>query len=199
MALSTFQHKCGSKRKNHQCGLGLCSTETVDQHCRKCTDCFGPIKGHPKPSGKLCTLEPVLSEMEKTEAKMQEQQKRLERDRQRMSTPENKAATRKRMASTDNKEATKKRLASTENKEATKKRLASPQNKEADRERKAAKIKFESRSERKIRLENKRKSEKLARQRKKKAFGYEAWCDPMDRDKPKIGPLDLPLYDHGVL
>ena len=28
MAPSTFSHKCGSKRKNHQCGLGLCSTET---------------------------------------------------------------------------------------------------------------------------------------------------------------------------
>ena len=28
MASSTFSHKCGSKRKNHQCGLGLCSTET---------------------------------------------------------------------------------------------------------------------------------------------------------------------------
>jgi hypothetical protein len=28
MSSSTFQHKCGSKRKNHQCGLGLCSTET---------------------------------------------------------------------------------------------------------------------------------------------------------------------------
>ena len=28
MSSSTFQHKCGSKSKNHQCGLGLCSTET---------------------------------------------------------------------------------------------------------------------------------------------------------------------------
>ena len=28
MSSSTFQHKCGSKRKNHQCGLGLCSAET---------------------------------------------------------------------------------------------------------------------------------------------------------------------------
>ena len=25
---STFSHKCGSKQKNHQCGLGLCSIET---------------------------------------------------------------------------------------------------------------------------------------------------------------------------
>ena len=31
MAPSTFTHKCGSKRKNHQCGLGLCSTEAEDQ------------------------------------------------------------------------------------------------------------------------------------------------------------------------
>ena len=28
MGPTTFKHKCGSKRKNHQCGLGLCSTET---------------------------------------------------------------------------------------------------------------------------------------------------------------------------
>ena len=28
MSSSTFQPKCGSKRKNHKCGLGLCSTET---------------------------------------------------------------------------------------------------------------------------------------------------------------------------
>ena len=28
MGPSTFKHKCGSKRKNHQFGLGLCSTET---------------------------------------------------------------------------------------------------------------------------------------------------------------------------
>ena len=28
MSSSRFQHKCGSKHKNHQCGLGLCSTET---------------------------------------------------------------------------------------------------------------------------------------------------------------------------
>ena len=27
MALSTFTHNCGSKRRNHQCGIGLCSTE----------------------------------------------------------------------------------------------------------------------------------------------------------------------------
>ena len=31
MAPSTFTHKCGSKRKNHQCGLGLCSTEAEYQ------------------------------------------------------------------------------------------------------------------------------------------------------------------------
>ena len=28
MAPSTFSHQCGSRRKNHQCGLGLCSAET---------------------------------------------------------------------------------------------------------------------------------------------------------------------------
>ena len=31
MAPSTFTNKCGSKRKNHQCGLGLCSTEAEYQ------------------------------------------------------------------------------------------------------------------------------------------------------------------------
>ena len=129
---------------------------------KKCTQCFRPIKGHPKPRGKLCTLESLLTEMEKE----RERQKRLENDRKRMATPENK--------------------------DATKKRMAKHENRDADRKRKAEKVKIESSLERKIRLENKRKSAQLARERKKKASGYEAWCDPMETDKPKIGPLNLP-------
>ena len=31
MATSTFTLKCGSKRRNHQCGLGLCSTQAEYQ------------------------------------------------------------------------------------------------------------------------------------------------------------------------
>ena len=72
------------------------------------------------------------------------------------------------------------------------KRMAKNENRDADRKRKAEKVKIESSLERKIRLENKRKSAQLARERKKKASGYEAWCDPMETDKPKIGPLNLP-------
>ena len=140
---------------------------------RKCTNCFRPIKGHPKPSGKLCTLGPILSEMEQNE----ERQRGLEKNRRRMSTPQNKDATRKRKAKP-------------ESKEATRKRMATKENKDADRKRKAEKIRIESRAQRKIRLENKRKSYQLAQQRKKKSFGSEAWCDPLD--KPKIGPLNLP-------
>ena len=181
---------------------------------RKCTNCHRPLKGHPKPSGKSCILAPVLFVSEENE----ERQKALEKNRKRMSTPDNKEATRKRMASSENKEATRKRLASSENKEATRKRMASSENKEAtrkrlatpenkeatrkrmaknenkaaDRKRKADKIKTESKSQRKKRLENKRKSTQLARQRKKKAFGSEAWCDPMDINNPKIEPLNLP-------
>ena len=176
-----------------------------DSPGKKCTQCLRPIKGHPKPRGKLCTLESLLTEMEKDEAKERERQKRLENDRLRMSTPENKEATRKRMESSESKEANRKRMATPENKDTTKKRMASAENKEAnksrmaknenrdaDRKRKAEKVKIESSLERKIRLEYKQKSAQLARERKKKASGYEAWCDPMDTDKPKIGPLNLP-------
>ena len=181
---------------------------------KKCTKCHRPIKGHQIPRGKSCSLEPVLTVIEEIE----EQQKALEKNRKRMSTPQNKEATRKRMASSENteatrkrlassenkeatrtrmatsenKEATRKRMASSENKEATKRRLATNENKDSDRKRKAEKIKTETRSQRKIRLENKRKSSKLARQRKKKAFGYEAWSDPMNLDEQQIGPLNLP-------
>jgi hypothetical protein len=129
---------------------------------KKCTKCFRTINGHPKPIGKSCTLGPILSEMEQNA----ERQKGLEKNRKRMANPQNKEATRKRMATDENKD--------------------------ADRKRKAAKIRIESRSQRKMRLENKKKSKKLVRQRKRKAFGYKAWCDPMDIDKSKIGPLNLP-------
>ena len=110
---------------------------------KKCTKCFRTINGHPKPIGKSCTLGPILSEMEQNA----ERQKGLEKNRKRMANPQNKEATRKRMATDENKD--------------------------ADRKRKAAKIRIESRSQRKMRLENKKKSKKLVRQRKRKAsYGH---------------------------
>ena len=96
-----------------------------------------------------CTLGPILPEMEQNE----ERQKGLEKNRRRMSTPQNKDARRKRKAKP-------------ESKEATRKRMATKENKDADRKRKAEKIRIESRAQRKIRLENKRKSYQLAQQRK---------------------------------
>ena len=92
-----------------------------DSPGKKCTQCLRPIKGHPKPRGKLCTLESLLTEMEKDEAKERERQKRLENDRLRMSTPESKEANRKRMATPENKDATKKRMAKNENRDADRK------------------------------------------------------------------------------
>ena len=80
------QHKCALRRKNHQCGLGLCSEEgetdnTTQQKqkrsevqtnkselvvCDKklCKKCGRPIKGHPLPKGSLCNMEPLPHNME---------------------------------------------------------------------------------------------------------------------------------------
>ena len=97
---STFSHKCGSKRKNHQCGLGLCSIETeypelallkkrnfrtdlktkavtnidVDKPekliGRKCNKCARPSKGHPLPKGKTCNLDPLAMIEDLTSSKV---------------------------------------------------------------------------------------------------------------------------------
>ena len=70
--------------------------------------------------------------------------------------------------------------------------MASNKNRLADKKRKAAKIRIESNLERQIRLENKRKSIMLARQRKKKCSEFKAWCDPLSKEKPLITLLNVP-------
>ena len=149
---------------------------------KKCTNCFRQQKGHPKPVGKKCIMQPILLEDDLIQAKKYEREKCLEKKRIRMATLENK-------------EATKKRMALPKNKEANKKRMATENNKIADRKRKSTKIKKESQLERQKRLKIQRRSMFLARQRKKKSISFEGWCDPMETAKPEIMRLHIPNMD----
>ena len=161
----------------------------------KCTHCYRPQKGHPKPWGKNCKLQPIISEEEKIEAKNNERETYLEKKRKRMASHKNKEETKKRLALPKNKELNRKRMALPKNKESNRKRMASDQNRIADKKRKAAKRKNETNLERQKRLEIMKRSIFLARQRKKKAFGYQAWCNPIDTVKPEITKLMIPRMD----
>ena len=78
MKPSDISHKCGSKRKNHKCGLGLCSEvvviesdiapkkqklETADtntfKRMKSCGNCGRAVQGHPLPRGSKCNLIPL--------------------------------------------------------------------------------------------------------------------------------------------
>ena len=161
---------------------------STDKLRRKCANCFRLIKGHPKPCGQLCKLDPLLSE----EERKQEKQKRLEIDRKRKTTPECKEATRKRMATPKNKEADRKRKATPKNKEANRKRMATDKNRKNDLLRKHARLEIESYAVRVNRLEAMRKSKILAKEKKRKLDTYKAWCDPSDDSKPEVGSLSIP-------
>ena len=71
--------KCGSKRKNHVCGLGLCpEVNSIDndkapkkkkkleitdkntfQKMKSCRHCGRAVQGHPLPRGDKCNLTPL--------------------------------------------------------------------------------------------------------------------------------------------
>ena len=71
--------KCGSKRKSHVCGMGLCSEvniidndiapkkkkklEVIDkntfQKSKSCRNCGRAVQGHPLPRGSNCNLTPL--------------------------------------------------------------------------------------------------------------------------------------------
>lgn len=46
---------------------------------KKCSKCFRPLKNHPKPCGKFCSLEPWMSETERIEIQKIEKENVLER------------------------------------------------------------------------------------------------------------------------
>ena len=88
MSGSIPSKKCGVKRKNHKCGIGLCNgggeedyeppgkivhiekqvngeetqKKSVQRRCRKC---LMPLKSHPMPRGEGCLVVSKLSEDEK--------------------------------------------------------------------------------------------------------------------------------------
>ena len=70
--------KCGSKRKSHVCGLGLCSEVTIkesdippkkkkletsdkntSEKMKSCRNCGRAVQGHPLPRGSKCILNPL--------------------------------------------------------------------------------------------------------------------------------------------
>ena len=104
---SNTNKKCGSKRRKHQCGIGICSKviDSVDEEeefgnekstkrqkfkeaaekikeafpeKRLCKKCGRPIKGHPIPRGRGCILIP-LSNIE--DIQMQKENSRLDKGR----------------------------------------------------------------------------------------------------------------------
>ena len=93
-------HKCGSKRRNHKCGIGLCSPledmqselppkkkkleelNEDDKNCSEgkklCKTCGRSIQGHPLPKGKKCKLIPLpqIHEINQEQRKLQLQKKK---------------------------------------------------------------------------------------------------------------------------
>ena len=120
MPPSAIQHKCGSKRTNHQCGLGLCSgeseTEDVTQPKLKrskvgtnktglvvtenkiCKKCGRAIKGHPLPKGSLCNMKPLPLNME---IQLERRSLQLSKDIERKKSDEALASARKRNKAED--------------------------------------------------------------------------------------------------
>ena len=119
-------HKCGSKKKKHQCGIGLCfkfgyshdekgeqivnekeakrqkfkeaaeKLKDVFVEKRMCKKCGRPIQGHPQPRGKNCILIP-LPNIEDIQRKKKYLQ--LAKDRERKKSEEAKAKDRERKTS----------------------------------------------------------------------------------------------------
>ena len=65
---------------------------------RKCLKCVRPIKGHPKPSGKLCELEPCMSRTEIKNLGRTLHEDILKNERIRMASSKHKEADKKRKA-----------------------------------------------------------------------------------------------------
>ena len=117
---------CGSKKKNHQCGIGVCfkfgyshdekgeqivnekeakrqkfkeaaeKLKDVFVEKRMCKKCGRPIQGHPQPRGKNCILIP-LPNIEDIQRKKKNLQ--LAKDRERKKSEEAKAKDRERKTS----------------------------------------------------------------------------------------------------
>ena len=157
---------CGIKRKNHQCGLGLCSEDglevlnqpqkkvrkvSVDHNIfsidkRICKKCGRTIKGHPLPRGKLCTLEPLPQNLN---IQLEKRELQLEKDRIRMKSEQAKAKARKRNKSEEAKAKARERNKSDESKARARERKKSEEAKSKARERNRsddAKVKSKYRS-----------------------------------------------------
>ena len=118
MKPTSNKNKCGSKRKNHQCGIGICSKidesqddkEEIEFVNRKklCKQCGRTIKGHPQPTGLNCNLVPVpqINKImkEKREFQLNKKKERNKsegakaKDRERMKSEEAKAKSKVRSA-----------------------------------------------------------------------------------------------------
>ena len=158
MEASIHKKKCGVKRKNHKCGIGLCNADEEEEYeppvkianlgklqageakpknhvQRRCRKCLMPLKSHPLPRGEGCMIISKLADDEKVGIIKKQQQLTTEKNLSRK-REERKGKSNEQIEI--DRESSKIRMASTTNKEGTRKRMASEANKEHTRKRLAS-------------------------------------------------------------
>ena len=158
MSASNPTKKCGVKRKNHKCGIGLCNVDGEEKYeppvkiadiekqddgeekpkkavQRRCRKCLMPLKSHPMPRGEGCLVVSKLTEDEQIGLLKKQQERKAEDDMV------NKRKQRKQQSNEQiniERESARLGMASKANKEGTRQRLASAANKEGTRKRLAS-------------------------------------------------------------
>ena len=103
MVASIHKKKCGVKRKNHKCGIGLCNADEEEEYeppvkianlgklqageakpknhvQRRCRKCLMPLKSHPLPRGEGCMIISKLADDEKVGIIKKQQQLTTEKN-----------------------------------------------------------------------------------------------------------------------